>query len=255
MNLKSILVFYARLMGVVLLVECVTCWGWSRWFWTPIQTHYMGAYISTSVSGILPVSALKIRWIWKTAPGGKHELAIEDDAVRIHSTEHDRTGMELSQSARDAGWTSLFEGGPEPIALGKLKPVLSDQVFEGQGVWIFVLTPGLIGFGTTILLLHGLIWLEGWLPELPWRRQRFPWDDQSPNILESCAVWVERIPSVIVPLRRLANQRTRMPPVVSTDATDTETSVRRASIAFPPFGANGGSISKVYRWSERDEID
>ena len=163
--------------------------------------------------------------------------------------------MGLSQAARDAGWTNLVEAGPEPIAFDKLRPVLSDQIFEGQSVWIFVLLPGLIGFGSTILLLHGLIWMKDWLPELPWRRPRLPWDDPAPNIVESCAIWVKRIPSLIAPLRRVAIRRIRMPVASATDATDAETPALPTPAACPPFGAQGGPIAKFYRWSEKDEID
>ncbi len=110
MNLRQIFVFHARLAGFVLLIECVTLWGWSRWFWTTIQAHYMGAYVWSSAPGISPEAGLKVRWIWKTAPGGKHELAIEDDAVRVLATANDEAGMALSRSARDAGWTTSGRG-------------------------------------------------------------------------------------------------------------------------------------------------
>jgi hypothetical protein len=81
MNLRPVLVFYGRLAGFVLLVECVTFWGWSKWFWTLVQAQYMGAYLRTSVPGMAPDSELRIRWIWKTSASGKRALAIEDHAV------------------------------------------------------------------------------------------------------------------------------------------------------------------------------
>lgn len=132
MNLRQIFVFHARLAGFVLLIEGVTLWGWSRWFWTPIQAHYMGAYVWSSAPGISPEAGLKVRWIWKTAPGGKHELAIEDDAVRVQATANDEAGMGLSQSARDAGWTRLVEGVPERIPAVRLRSILPTRTSRGK---------------------------------------------------------------------------------------------------------------------------
>lgn len=256
MNLRRILVVHARLAGFVLLIECLTFWGWSRWFWTPIQARYMGAYLWSSLPGIPPASGLRIRWIWKTGPGGKRELAIEDDAVRVPSNEQDKTGMSLSQSAREAGWTGFAEGFPERLPIARLRSILSNQVFEGQTVWIFVLLPAMIGFAVAIFLLQCYVWLLDWLPEMPWRHQRFPWEDRAPTLFERGAALVRKTRAIIVRLGWTAIPGTRtLSKVLGTSTTEAAHPVKAASITLQPFGVCDGSSTRVYVWSETDEIE
>lgn len=253
MSLRSQFVFHARLTAFVLLVESFTFWGWSRWIWTPVQAHYMSAYLWNSLPERTPESKLRVRWIWKTAPGGKRELAVEDDAVRVPSNEHDRTGMDLSQTAREAGWTGLFEGPSESVPTSGLLPILTRQIFEGQSVWLFVLLPGMVGFVITMLLLQCFVWLDDWLPEMPWRRQRFPWEEPVPTVFDRFAIWVKSTPSRVASLREQAIQKPATQVSRSTIAP-----VKRASEnpkSDPVFGIQGGTSPRVYMWCEKDEID
>jgi hypothetical protein len=256
MNLRRILFLYGRLAGFVLLIECITFWGWSRWFWTPVQAHYMGAYVWSSLPQIAPASGLNIRWIWKTDQRGLRELAIEDDAIRSVSSQKDEIGIRLSESAREMGWTGLVERVSERVPAARLRSVLSDQIFEGQSVWIFVLLPGLIGFAAAIFLLQCLIWLGDWLPEMPWQRQRLPWEDPVPTIFDRWAIWVMRIRLPIARLRCAVTRRAGSQLALSSVALTEEKVPQKAKpSALPVFGASDGSRGRVFVWSERDEID
>jgi hypothetical protein len=194
-------------LRVRLLIECLTFWRWSQWFWTPVQAHYMAPYVWSALPGVSPASTLRVGWIWKTAPGGKREFALEDDAVRGPSSDQEKLGMILSQSSREAGWTGLVEGPREPVSAARMRPILAAQIFEGQSVWIFVVLPGMIGFVAAIFLLQCLVWLEDWLPELPWQRHRLPWENPVPNIWERGKVWIQRIPSIAIRSHGPATQK------------------------------------------------
>ena len=67
-------------------------------------------------------STVEVSLIWKTRPHRKPELASDDDAVESE----DETGMELSQSAIDAGWTGLTEGPPQQVSTAILRRGLAD---------------------------------------------------------------------------------------------------------------------------------
>jgi hypothetical protein len=257
MNLRRTIVLYGRLAGFVLLIECITFWGWSRWCWTPIQAHYMGAYVWSYLPQIASAYGLNIRWIWKTDQRGNRELATEDDAIRSVSRQKDEIRIRLSESAREMGWTGLVEGVSERVPPARLRSVLSDQIFEGQSVWIFVLLPGLIGFAAAIFLLQCLIWLEDWLPEMPWQRQRLPWEDPVPTIFDRWATWVmRRIRPPIAHLHCAVTRRAGSQLAVSSMALTEEKDTQKAkSRALPVFGASDVSRGRVYVWSERDEID
>jgi hypothetical protein len=120
--------------------------------------------------------------------------------------------------------------------------VLYDQIFKGQSVWVFVLLPGLIGFAAAIFLLQCLVWLEDWLPELPWRRQRFPREDPSPNIIDRGKIWVQKIPVLVVRLRRVANQRIGVRPAIFTMTPAEKQGFEKPKhTALSIFGVRSGS--------------
>ena len=129
MNWKRILVVIARLSALAVVVEAGTIWVCWRSIWTPIQRHYLVAYIWCSV----PVSTIEVRIIWKTGPHRKRELATDDDV--------DSEGMVLSRSALDAGWRELSEGPPQPVFAEKFRAALTVLAFDGEDLWDFLLLP------------------------------------------------------------------------------------------------------------------
>ncbi len=56
MNWRAILTRLAWLAALAMVVETGTIWVCSSWFWTPIQRHYLPAYIWCS----LPVISKRV---------------------------------------------------------------------------------------------------------------------------------------------------------------------------------------------------
>ena len=142
MNRRPILAALARLAALAVVVQVGTIWVCSSWFWSPIQRHYLPAYFWSSLPVVAP-STVEVRLIWKTRQHRKPELASDDDAVRSD----DGTGMALSQSAIDAGWTGLTEGSPQQVSTAILGRDLADLAFDGESLWDFLLLPELCGDG------------------------------------------------------------------------------------------------------------
>ena len=99
MNPRRILLIVARLVAFAAIVQAVTIWILCRSSWTPIERHYLSAYVWSSLPIIGP-STVEVRLIWKIGPHRKQQLATDNDTVGYD----DGTSMVLSQSARNAGW-------------------------------------------------------------------------------------------------------------------------------------------------------
>ena len=144
MNWRPILTHAAWVLALAVVVEAGAICACSHWFWTPIQRHYLAAYVWCSLPVITPASA-EVRFIWKTGRHRKRELATEDDVDSQGATD-----LKLSQSALDAGWRGLTEEPPREVPAPILKRGLADLAFEGESLWSFLLLPeacGLVAFG------------------------------------------------------------------------------------------------------------
>ena len=253
MNCRPILTHLARLVALAIVVEAGAIWACSHWFWTPIQRHYLAAYIWCSLPVITPASA-EVRFVWKTGRHRKRELATEDD---IDS--QGGTGLKLSQSALDAGWTSLKEDPPREVPAAILKRGLADLAFEDEGFWSFLLLPeacGLVAFGYG---LYGFVWLANrladWAVEHSLRHQRSWWDEPSWSLFDWCAETAQRLCSSVVVLHRHARhciERRRAETNHSLASSEPE--AKPPSFAIPIFGVYNGT-GDGYLWSERDEIE
>ena len=49
--------------------------------WTPIERYYLGTYLKCTLLGTDRGSSAEVRWLYKTAPHGKQELALDADVV------------------------------------------------------------------------------------------------------------------------------------------------------------------------------
>lgn len=138
MNRRRILLVFARLLAFAAIAETVTIWAFWGSSWTPIERHYLSAYISCSLSVFSP-GIIEVRLIWKTGHHRKRELATDEDAV----DSEDGTRMELSQSAIESGWRALIESPPQQIPAEILRRGLASLAFEDQSLWKFLLLPEL----------------------------------------------------------------------------------------------------------------
>ena len=253
MNWRPILTHLAWLVAFVVVVEAATIWVCSQWFWTPIQRHYLAAYIWCSLPVITPASA-EVRFLWKTTRHRKRQLATEDDV-----DSQGGTGLKLSQSALDAGWTSLIEDPPRDVPAAILKRGLADLAFEGESLWSFLLLPeacGLVAFGYG---LYGFVWLANrfadWAVERSFDRHRSWWEKPSWSLLDWCAETAQKLCSRVVALHKRTRsciERRRAETNPSFESSEPE--ARPPSFAIPIFGVYNGT-GDGYLWSEKDEIE
>lgn len=248
MNWKPILVTIARLAVLATVVEIGAigvCW---HWFWTPIERHYLPAYIWCSLPVITPASA-EVRLVWKTRPHRKPQLASDDDV----EDSDDGTGMTLSQSARDAGWKKLLVSPAQKVPTAKLGPALADFAYDGESLWRLLLLPeacGLVvfcyGLYGSLLLLSRLL---DWAAERSWKQSS--WANASSSFLEEGAKVAQRLYSSIVALHKRAQHR------IEPCRTVTNPPIRPAagprSFPISIFGVHNGT-GEGFLWIEENEI-
>jgi hypothetical protein len=254
MSWGPILATLGRLAALAVIVQTGTIWVCARWFWTPIQRHYLPAYLRSSLPVIAP-SIVEARLIWKTKPNRKPELATEDDAVLAEST----TGMELSPWARGAGWTGLIEGPPRQLPSAKLASGLADLAFEGESLEDFLFLPEVCAMTVFCLALFGSFCLKaffrGLVAELAWRRRSLSWKELAANLFEECAELARKLSSRLAGMHRTATRRIETHPAATiAKMTLAKHATRPASFAFPLFGIHS-ECRGGYLWTERDEIE
>jgi hypothetical protein len=254
-NERPILAVFARLVVVAVVVQAGTIWVCACWFWTPMQRHYLPAYLWSSLPVITP-DTVEVRLIWKAGLHRKPELAADGDAVSAGN----EIGMALSPLARDARWTRLFEGPPEQVSTARLRPVLADLVFDGESPGGFLLLPELCGMAVYGLVVIGWYFFQWWcravIAELAWQRRVSTWEELSPMLFAEAVSKLRGVGSGVAALHRsVARRMETRTAAPSTDASPADTPVQRPSFAIPLFGVHGGNNADAYLWSEQDEIE
>ncbi len=254
MNWRPIIAALTRLAVFAIVVHVGTIWACSSWFWSPIQRHYLPAYSWSSLPIVAP-STVEVRLIWKTRTHRKPELASDDDAVRSD----DGTGMELSQSAIDAGWTGLTEGLPQQVSTAILGRDLGDLAFDGESLWGFLLLPELCGAAVFCFALLGWFCLKWWyrtlVAEFAWRRRLFSWREVLPSLFEECAALAQKVSSGVAALHRSAARRIEtQTPAPRTNMDRAEPIAKPQTFAFALFGVHNGT-GQCYLWTGKDEIE
>ena len=248
---RTMLASLGRFLALLLVVETTMFWASSRLFLSPIQRHYLAGYLRCS----LPVAArstVEVQWIWKIGPAGNRELASENDAIPSEGG----IGMDLSPSALEAGWVELREDSPQRVPTFRLKGVLADLTFDEPGFWSGVFLIGAFGFVLFYCALSGWDWLEGYLPELPWQRHRFPWENPPPSLLKRLTGRAQRIRSQLATLHKNVQPHTAAHTRAADRSTaDSELRAQPKSFAIPLFGSHDGTDKDSYLWTEKDEIE
>jgi hypothetical protein len=121
--------------------------------WTPMQRYYLGADLRCALFGTEAASRTQVRWLYKTAPNEKQELATDADVVPATAGDDLGIPMQLSPAARQAGWTGLLQGSDEWLQSAILQPFLQAQFYDGKSIWRLLLTPLLWGAAMFLLLL------------------------------------------------------------------------------------------------------
>ncbi|MGB6744433.1 MAG: hypothetical protein WBE38_12370 [Terracidiphilus sp.] len=254
MNRRRSLLILARLVTFVAVAEAMAIWIFWRSSWTPIERHYLPAYIWCSLPGITPAT-VDVRLIWKTGRHRKRELATSDDAV----DSEDGTGMALSQPAIDAGWKMLIEDPPQQVSAELLRPDLASLVFEDQSLSDLILLPELSAMVTLCVALCTWFLFIGFfrtlITELAWRRRLSSLEEPSPSLFEECTALARRVRSGLVGLHRAAARRIETHTTAPSTTTDrAEPIAKPHCFAFALFGVYNGT-SEGYLWRERDGIE
>ena len=121
--------------------------------WTPMQRYYLGTYLRCALLGTDPASSTEVRWLYKTAPNKKQELAKDADVVPATAGDNRGIPMQLSPAARQAGWSGLLQGPDEWFQTVRLQPFLEAQFYTGKSFWRLLLTPLLWGVAMFFSLL------------------------------------------------------------------------------------------------------
>jgi hypothetical protein len=138
---------------------------------TPLQRHYLGAYLASSWHASDPGATTRVQWVWKfkpaTDPGQKqmakksgpkfqYELAHEDDVLPIPAREllwkGDVLPFWMTRKAELEGWSGIEQGLSTDMNSARLAALLRDGFFEGEPAWRFFVQPMiLLGLGCVLL--------------------------------------------------------------------------------------------------------
>ena len=158
----SVLLYFSNVVIVALLI-----WGWIALRFSPIQRHYLPAYMECSV-GVLSGSELEyVSWIEKKAPGKVREIAQPDDLVPASG----EPPFQLSDAARSEGWTYLGFNANGRFQQRDIRNYLDENFFDGHSFWALVLQP------FELVLLGFLCWklFDTWRKDLA-RERGAAWD-------------------------------------------------------------------------------
>lgn len=253
MNPRRMLLILVRLLAFAAVAETIAIWIFWRSSWTPIERHYLPAYIWCSLPVISP-STVEVRLIWKTGRHRKRELATDEDVADSDSG----TGMALSQSAIAGEWKALIESPPQRIPAEILRPLLASLAFEGQSLWDLLLLPELYAIAMLCVALCAWFLLIGFLrvltTEYAWRRRLSSRQELISNLFRDSRVLARRACAEFAALRWSAIQRIeahRTAPQMIAPAV--QPTAKIASFAFPLFGVHN-QTGDGYLWSKKDEI-
>lgn len=254
MNRRRILRIFARFLAFAAIAQALAFWIFSRSISTPIERHYLSAYFWSSLSLVGP-STVEVRLIWKTGRHRKQQLATDNDAVGSDVG----AGMELSQSARDAGWKALIEGPPQQFPADVLRLDLAGLAFEGQSLWDLLLLPELSALTALCSAVGAWYLLIGFFRALPaelaWRRRYFGLEELFSSFFEESAALARKAHSALKASRRSAVRRIEMQSAAPrTSIQQVHQLARTASFALPLFGVHNGTGER-YLWTERDAIE
>jgi hypothetical protein len=253
MNPRRILLILARLLAFAAFAQAVTIWILCRSSWTPIERHYLSAYVWSSLPLVGP-STVEVRLIWKTGRHRKQQLATDDDVVNSD----DGIGMGLSQSARDEGWKALIEGPPQQVPADSLSLDLTGFAFEGQSLWDLLFLPELSALAALCIAIGTWYLLMGFFRALPseiaWRRYS-AFQESFASLVDGCAALTRTIHCWLKALQRTAARRIETHPAAPRATVAViAPEAKPASFALPLFGVYNGT-SGGYLWNEKDAIE
>jgi hypothetical protein len=179
--------------------------------WTPMQRYYLGTYLKCCWLGNDPASWAEVHWLYKAAPHGKQELALDSDVVPGSSGGDRRIPMQLSPAARQAGWTGLIQGPDEWLQTAIVQPFLQAQFYAGESIRRMLLTPLLWGAAMFFCVLAGWSMSQSRSPDNRWDIDAIEWGRPPPRLLQR---WRTRTKMGRIRFRLTGFAKQRMPEIV-----------------------------------------
>jgi hypothetical protein len=231
---------------------------WNRTLLTPVERYYLGAYWRCSWFESGPTRLTKIRWLYKTAPRKKNELALDSDVLSAPSDEHE-IPVQLSPAARNAGWTGLVESDEERYPEAVLSRFLQASFYDGENLGWMLLSPLLITLAMLLSLFIVRSAIRSMLRYWERRNERMVWEPYSPNLYER---WVQRIGNIRFQLPRVAKKKARKTIKADTKpseqpavAATSDTPKLPSQLSLPFSGLPGQSGKEKFLWDEGKEIE
>jgi hypothetical protein len=156
----------------------------------PLRSYYLLAYLDSSERKGWPGATPRIRWVYKTAPHRKAELATEQDVVAARlagngGRKNPHVPFRLTPSAEGEGRTDVIEGPPEKVPSAQLAEYLKDAIYGGETFWRMALKPLLAVLGGLFCLLA----LRAWRQSRASQEQRHGRRTRGPE-LRSAVQWL-----------------------------------------------------------------
>ena len=256
MNAMSFSRRFPWLFALAILTLSIALFLCHRLVWTPMQRYYLGTYLKCALLGTDRGSSAEVRWLYKTAPHVKQELALDADVVPASSSAEPRIPMQLSPAARQAGWTGLVQGPDEWLQTAIVQPFLQAQFYAGESIWRMLLTPLLWGAAVFFFLLAGWSMWHNPSPYKRWDREAIEWDRPPPSLLQR---WRTRMGRIRFRLPEFPNQRMpeiapkTTPPAPATAPAEPLKKPTQPVLAL--FGLPNGQPKEGFAWEETKGIE
>jgi hypothetical protein len=156
--------------------------AWFAWEMPPLQRYYLLAYVDSTERAKQPGAATPVEWIFKTAPGRKHILAINSDVVSANSAD---PPVRLSKTAIESGWTGIEKSAPVQADSAGLEQFLQQYIYNGQGFWGLMAEPVIVGFILILVLIVPALTLKEKLATGSRHEQRHGRRTRGPELLSS----------------------------------------------------------------------
>lgn len=154
-------------------------WGWIELRFSPVQRHYLPAYLNATAGVLTGSGPEHVDWIEKRAPGKPWEIALPEDLDPAPAPEG-ATPFQLSNAARSEGWNGLGYSSGGRDKEEEIRDYLQANFFGGHSLLFLILQP------LELVFVGWLFWkyFDQWRKNLARQQGRY-WDPHyRPNTLD-----------------------------------------------------------------------
>jgi hypothetical protein len=126
------------LLALLFGLQSLSLWTWFRWEVPPLQRYYFWAYFNCTEGAKQANTQTRIQWLFKTAPGRKHQVIVEQD---VFSGRDGDLPVQLSPSALATGWMGIEKSSPQQVNCAELEGFLREDFYGHRGFWQLIAEP------------------------------------------------------------------------------------------------------------------